>query len=113
MTPQLVLDVAREAIWVMIKIGAPTMRVALVVGLAVSLLQALTQVQEATLAFVPKVLAIAVTSALLSEPSPLVSALPIWPGAAKATAAAIAAVATAPPPMRIFFFFSLYLRVCP
>ncbi len=64
MTPQLVLDVAREAIWVMIKIGAPTMLVALVVGLAVSLLQALTQVQEATLAFVPKVLAIAVTFVL-------------------------------------------------
>jgi flagellar biosynthetic protein FliQ len=64
MTPQLVLDVAREAIWVMIKIGAPTMLVALVVGLAVSLLQALTQVQEATLAFVPKVLAIAITFVL-------------------------------------------------
>ncbi len=61
----------------------------------------------------PSVLAIAVTSALLSEPSPLVSALPIWPGAAKATAAAIAAVATAPPPMRNFFFMSLDLRVCP
>lgn len=64
MTPQLVLDVAREAIWVMIKIGAPTMVVALVVGLLVSLLQALTQIQEATLAFVPKVLAIAVTFVL-------------------------------------------------
>lgn len=64
MTPQLVLDVAREAIWVMIKIGAPTMIVALAVGLLVSLLQALTQIQEATLAFVPKVLAIAVTFVL-------------------------------------------------
>ncbi|HMR30248.1 MAG TPA: flagellar biosynthesis protein FliQ [Geminicoccaceae bacterium] len=64
MTPQLVLDVAREAIWVMIKIGAPTMLVALLVGLLVSLLQALTQIQEATLAFVPKVLAIAVTFVL-------------------------------------------------
>lgn len=64
MTPQLVLDVAREAIWVMIKIGAPTMLAALFVGLAVSLLQALTQIQEATLAFVPKVLAIAVTFVL-------------------------------------------------
>ena len=64
MTPQLVLDVAREAIWVMIKIGAPTMLVALVVGLAVSLLQALTQIQEATLAFVPKVVAIAIAFVL-------------------------------------------------
>lgn len=60
MTPQMVIDIAREAIWVMIKIGAPTMLVALVVGLAISLLQALTQIQEATLSFVPKMLAIAV-----------------------------------------------------
>jgi flagellar biosynthetic protein FliQ len=64
MTPQMVIDVAREAIWVMIKIGAPTMLVALVVGLAISLLQALTQIQEATLSFVPKMLAIAVTFVL-------------------------------------------------
>jgi flagellar biosynthetic protein FliQ len=60
MSPQMVIDIAREAIWVMIKIGAPTMLVALVVGLAISLLQALTQIQEATLSFVPKMLAIAV-----------------------------------------------------
>jgi flagellar biosynthetic protein FliQ len=60
MTPQAVIDIAREAIWVMIKIGAPTMLAALVVGLIVSLLQALTQIQEATLSFVPKMLAIAV-----------------------------------------------------
>lgn len=49
------LDVSREAIWVMLKIGGPIMLVALVVGLGISLIQALTQMQEATLSFVPKI----------------------------------------------------------
>lgn len=49
-----VLDIAREAVLVSIKVGAPLMLTALVVGFAISLLQALTQVQESTLAFVPK-----------------------------------------------------------
>lgn len=54
-------DIARQAIWVMLKVGAPVMFVALGVGLVVSLLQALTQVQEMTLTFVPKVIAIFLT----------------------------------------------------
>ena len=53
-----VLDIAREAVWVAIQIGAPVMIVALVVGLAISLVQALTQIQEMTLTFVPKILVI-------------------------------------------------------
>ena len=56
-----VQEVSREAIWVMLKVGAPVMFVALTVGLVVSLLQALTQVQEMTLTFVPKVVAIFLT----------------------------------------------------
>ncbi len=56
-TPE-VLEIAREAIMVAIEIGAPVMLVALVVGLAISLIQALTQVQEMTLTFVPKILVI-------------------------------------------------------
>ena len=52
------LDVGREAILVTIEIGAPIMLVALVVGLTVALFQALTQIQELTLAFVPKILVI-------------------------------------------------------
>ena len=52
-----VLDVAQEAIWVMLKIASPMMITALVVGLIVSLFQALTQIQEMTLAFVPKIIA--------------------------------------------------------
>ena len=51
----------------MIKIGAPIMIVALLVGVAIALIQALTQMQEMTLSFVPKVLAIFVT-VLLSLP---------------------------------------------
>lgn len=56
-----VQDVARQAIWVMLEVGAPVMLVALLVGLVVSLLQALTQVQEMTLTFVPKIVAIFLT----------------------------------------------------
>jgi flagellar biosynthetic protein FliQ len=53
-----VLDVTREALMVTLKVGAPVMLIALVVGLIISLLQALTQIQEQTLAFVPKVVII-------------------------------------------------------
>ena len=58
MTPTDVVDVAREAIWVLLAVASPVMLVALVVGLVVALIQALTQVQEMTLVFVPKILAI-------------------------------------------------------
>ena len=64
MTAEQVLDVAREAIFVLIKIGAPVMLVALVVGVLIALLQALTQMQEMTLSFVPKILAIFLTLVL-------------------------------------------------
>lgn len=53
-----VIDVSREAILVVLKIATPVMMVALAVGLVVSLLQALTQIQEMTLAFVPKIIMI-------------------------------------------------------
>jgi flagellar biosynthetic protein FliQ len=65
MSAEQVLDVAREAIFVLIKTGAPIMLVALLVGLAISLLQALTQMQEMTLSFVPKILAIFLTTVLV------------------------------------------------
>lgn len=53
-----VMDVARDAIIVMLQISAPVMLVGLVVGLVIALFQALTQIQEMTLTFVPKILAI-------------------------------------------------------
>lgn len=58
MTGPEVLDVARDAIVTLILVSAPVMLVGLAVGVAISLLQALTQIQEMTLAFVPKILAI-------------------------------------------------------
>jgi flagellar biosynthetic protein FliQ len=58
MTPVETIDFAREAIWVLLEIAAPAMLTALVVGLAIGLLQALTQIQEMTLVFVPKIIAI-------------------------------------------------------
>jgi len=58
MTGPEVVDLARESIYVMLQIAAPMMIVALVVGVAIALLQALTQVQEMTLVFVPKIVAI-------------------------------------------------------
>lgn len=58
MTGAEVLDIARESVWVMLKIGLPLMLVALVVGFVISLIQALTQIQEMTLSFVPKIVSI-------------------------------------------------------
>ncbi|MDD3445385.1 MAG: flagellar biosynthesis protein FliQ [Zavarzinia sp.] len=58
MTAGEALDIAREALFTILIVSAPVMLVALTVGLTISLLQALTQIQEATLSFVPKILAI-------------------------------------------------------
>jgi flagellar biosynthetic protein FliQ len=58
MTPAETIDFAREAIWVLLEIAAPAMITALAVGLTIGLLQALTQIQEQTLVFVPKIVAI-------------------------------------------------------
>jgi flagellar biosynthesis protein FliQ len=56
-----IVEVCREAIYVLIIISAPVMLVALFVGLIIALFQALTQIQEATLTFVPKMLAMLLT----------------------------------------------------
>jgi flagellar biosynthetic protein FliQ len=61
MTPTDAVDIAREAIVVSLKLGAPVMLVSLGVGLAISLVQALTQIQEMTLTFVPKIFVIFLT----------------------------------------------------
>ena len=58
MTGLQVLDIARDGIWVMIIVAAPMMIVGLVVGVVIALFQALTQIQEMTLVFVPKIIAI-------------------------------------------------------
>lgn len=61
MTGGEVLDIAREGVWTMIFVAAPAMLVGLVVGVIIALFQALTQIQEMTLVFVPKILAIFIT----------------------------------------------------
>ena len=63
MTGPEVLDVARDAIITLVLVASPLMLVGLVVGVAISLFQALTQIQEMTLVFVPKILAIFVAHA--------------------------------------------------
>ena len=58
MTVEAVLDVAIETIWTIIITSAPLLIVSLVVGLVISIFQAVTSIQEQTLTFVPKILAI-------------------------------------------------------
>ncbi len=57
MTGPEVLDVARDAIVTLVLVASPLMLIGLAVGVAISLFQALTQIQEMTLVFVPKILA--------------------------------------------------------
>ncbi|CAO3411473.1 flagellar biosynthesis protein FliQ [Azospirillum largimobile] len=59
-----VLEVLRSGIWTTLLIAAPPLIVAVVVGVAISLVQALTQVQEMTLTFVPKIVAILMVTVL-------------------------------------------------
>ncbi|HYB08995.1 MAG TPA: flagellar biosynthesis protein FliQ [Alphaproteobacteria bacterium] len=59
-TPE-VLDIARETIIVVLEISAPILLLGLLVGVVISLVQALTQIQEQTLAFVPKLVTIFVS----------------------------------------------------
>jgi flagellar biosynthetic protein FliQ len=65
MTGAEALDVARDSLWIMLVVAGPLMLIALLVGFGVSLLQALTQIQEQTLSFVPKLLLMSLGTALL------------------------------------------------
>lgn len=66
MSPDLVGQIAREAIEVTLFLAIPILGVGLGVGLLVSLFQAVTQIQEATLAFVPKIIAVFLMILVLS-----------------------------------------------
>ncbi|KQN74258.1 flagellar biosynthesis protein FliQ [Devosia sp. BK] len=61
MTGAEVLDIANQGIWTLVIVSLPMMLVGLVVGVVIALFQALTQIQEQTLVFVPKIIAIFVT----------------------------------------------------
>ena len=67
MTVQMVLDVLGEAFLKIIMIAGPVLGVAMVIGLLVSILQATTQIQEQTLSFVPKLLAVFLTLIFLGN----------------------------------------------
>ncbi len=56
-----VLDIASQGIWTLIIVSMPMMLVGLIVGVVIALFQALTQIQEMTLVFVPKIIAIFIT----------------------------------------------------
>jgi flagellar biosynthetic protein FliQ len=66
MTPDLVGQIARDAIEITLFLSLPILGVGLVVGLLVSLFQAVTQIQEATLIFVPKIIVVFVMLLILS-----------------------------------------------
>jgi len=65
MSPELVMGVARQALQVTLLVSLPILGIGLVVGVVVSLVQAATQIQEMTLTFVPKIIAIFVGLVLL------------------------------------------------
>ena len=60
-----VLDISRQAIFTLIKVVSPVLLVALIIGLIIAIFQPLTQIQEMTLAFVPKILGVFFTLILL------------------------------------------------
>ena len=61
MTPEFVVTTGRQALELMLVVAAPLLVVALVIGLLVSIAQAITQINEATLSFVPKIVAVSAT----------------------------------------------------
>jgi flagellar biosynthetic protein FliQ len=58
MTPEMVTEIGRQAIETTLLVSAPMLGLSLVIGLLVSIFQAMTQINEATLSFVPKVVAV-------------------------------------------------------
>lgn len=58
MSTDIVIDIAREALWLIIKCSAPMLLISLIVGLIISIFQTVTSIQEQTLTFVPKVISI-------------------------------------------------------
>ena len=61
MSPELVVEIARDALWTMLISAAPMLLAGMLVGLIISIVQAATQVNEMTMTFVPKIVAVLVT----------------------------------------------------
>ncbi len=64
MTPEQAIDLGREAVWNSLLIGSPVLLSGMAVGLMIGLFQALTQIQEQTVAFVPKIVAMVLALSL-------------------------------------------------
>lgn len=62
-----VVEIANRALWLIIKVAAPVLLVSLVVGLIISIFQTATSIQEQTLTFVPKILAVFLALMLLGH----------------------------------------------
>jgi len=56
MDPQTAIDLGREALWTMLILGSPVLVAGLIVGLVIGLFQAMTQIQEQSVVFVPKII---------------------------------------------------------
>ena len=66
MTEDVVLSLGRDAIWTTVLLASPLLLSALIVGLVVSIIQAVTQINESTLTFIPKMLAIVVVMIIMA-----------------------------------------------
>ncbi|MGB4505073.1 MAG: flagellar biosynthesis protein FliQ [Syntrophaceticus sp.] len=66
MTENLVITLGREALYAVLLVSAPMLGISLLVGLVVSIFQATTQIQEQTLAFIPKIIAVLVTTVIFA-----------------------------------------------
>lgn len=62
-----VINIARQTIWVIVETAVPVLLISMVVGLVISLFQTLTSIQEQTLTFVPKLLAILLTIMIIGS----------------------------------------------
>lgn len=62
-----VVDLGRQALWMVVLISAPLLGVSLAVGLVIGIVQAATSINEATLSFIPKLAALAITLALVGS----------------------------------------------
>ena len=60
-----VINIARQTVWIIVKTAVPVLLVSMIVGLVISLFQTLTSIQEQTVTFVPKLIAILLTLMLL------------------------------------------------
>ncbi len=65
MTPEYIIKLGQETLLLVLYVAGPTLLVALVVGLAVSIFQAVTQIHEMTLTFIPKILAVAAVVSIM------------------------------------------------